>query len=157
MSTKKKSKKTEKKVVFDDLSNNPYAVPCLPLGLHDEIYRVLVTEAGPLVQLTDRKVYHLDRDEGEPISVFDYSKNLREGWCHLVGIKPKHLPQYAALRQFPAQRVHLYLPISGISCGWLPLHPHLLRCNAFCDRGAVLSVDNLRHLQHLRLQLLHHL
>lgn len=95
MSAKKKSKKTEKKVVFDDLSNNPYAVPCLPLGLHDEIYRVLVTEAGPLVQLTDRKVYHLDRDEGEPISVFDYSKNLREGWCHLVGIKPKHLPLYA--------------------------------------------------------------
>lgn len=95
MSTKKKSKKTEKKVVFDDLSNNPYAVPCLSAGMHDEIYRVLVTEAGPLVQLTDRKVYHLDRDEGEPISVFDYSKNLREGWCTLVGIKPKHLQQYA--------------------------------------------------------------
>ena len=97
MSTKKKSKKPEKKVVFDDLSNNPYAVPRLSVGLHDEIYRVFVTEYGPLVQLNDRKVCHLDCDvEGDgEISIFDYSKALREAWCHLVGIKPKHLPQYA--------------------------------------------------------------
>lgn len=94
MSSKKKPKKTEKKVVFDDLTNNPYAVPLLSIGLHDEIHVVLITEDGPLVQLADRKIYHMDRDE-DTISIFDYPKALREGWCTLVGIKPKHLTQYA--------------------------------------------------------------